>query len=470
MRQITPEVVPPARRGHEQAVLGLLRAYGPLNRGELSRRCGLSRTTLHDTLSGLLAAGAVVTATPDATPDEAPRGRGRPAERLALNPAAGQALGIDFSRRAVHVAAVGVTYEIVGTAGEAHAPGLPWPDRVALAERLVRGLLGGGLWRMALKGVGVGVVGPLAGDGARDGALSGVAALLGERFGGPVLLDNNTRLAALAESTWGAAAGDQDALYLRLSYGVGGGVVAGGVLHRGADGVSGEIGHVPVDPAGRPCECGGTGCLETVASIRAVLDAYRARGGRGDDLPALRTAVEARDPIALGLLSEVGGQIGRVLATLSNAIGPRVIVIGGELAELGAPLLEPVRKALDAGAVPISRHRLTLRRAALGDVAGALGGVALALGESPLLSRYPTAEPEPRPAATPASGPADSLAGGPADSRAGGLVESPADRRGGHSSRTTGGRGTAQARPRLPLTPLPTLPTLPVSRGRRAAS
>ncbi|GAB3130018.1 ROK family transcriptional regulator [Microbispora hainanensis] len=440
-------------------MLGLLRAYGPLNRGELSRRCGLSRTTLHDTLSGLLAAGAVVTA----TPDEAPRGRGRPAERLVLNPAAGQALGIDFSRRAVHVAAVGVTYEIVGTAGEAHAPGLPWPDRVALAERLVRGLLGGEVWRRALKGVGVGVVGPLAGawDGAPDGVLSGVAALLLERFGGPVLLDNNTRLAALAESTWGAAAGDQDALYLRLSYGVGGGVVAGGVLHRGADGVSGEIGHVPVDPAGRPCECGGTGCLETVASIRAVLDAYRARGGRGDDLPALTAAVEARDPIALGLLSEVGGQIGRVLAALSNAIGPRVIVIGGELAELGAPLLEPVRKALDAGAVPISRHRLTLRRAALGDVAGALGGVALALGESPLLSRYPAPEPDLAPEPEPDPEPEPGLADSPGGGRGG---------RGGPPPRPFVGWGTAQARPRLPLTPLPSLPSLPVSRGRRAAS
>ncbi|MBB2746780.1 UNVERIFIED_ORG: putative NBD/HSP70 family sugar kinase [Microbispora rosea subsp. rosea] len=414
MWQPRPDVVSPVRRGHEQTVLGLLRAHGPLNRGELSRRCGLSRTTLHDTLSGLLATGAVVTA----MPDEAPRGRGRPAERLALNPAVGQALGIDFARRAVHVAAVGVTYEIVGAAGEAHAPGLPWPDRVALAERLVRGLVGGGLWHRALKGVGVGVVGPLA--GARDGTLSGVEALLGERFGGPVLLDNNTRLAALAESTWGAAAGDQDALYLRLSYGVGGGVVAGGVLHRGADGVSGEIGHIPVDPAGRPCECGGTGCLETVASIRAVLDAYRARGGRGDDLPALTAAAEAGDPIALGLLSEVGSQIGRVLAALSNAIGPRVIVVGGELAEVGAPLLGPVQEALDAGAVPISRHRLTLRRAALGDVAGALGGLALALGESPLLSRYPAAKPEP----------------GPADSRAAGC-------------------GRAPARPRLALTPLP---------------
>ncbi|WP_432925781.1 ROK family protein [Microbispora sp. CA-135349] len=380
------------RRGHEQAVLGLLRGHGPLNRGEISRRCGLSRTTLHDTLSGLLATGAVVTA----VPDEGPRGRGRPAEKLMLNTSVGQALGIDFARRAVHVAAVGVTYELVGSAGEAHAPGLPWPDRVALAERLVRGLAGAETWRRALRGVGVGVVGPLA--GAQDGTLSGVGTLLGERFGGPVLLDNNTRLAALAESMWGAAAGDRDVLYLRLSYGVGGGVVAGGVLHRGADGVSGEIGHIPVDPAGRPCECGGTGCLETVASIRAVLDAYRARGGHGDDLPALAAAVAAGDPIARVLLRDVGTQIGRVLAALSNAIGPRVIVIGGELAQIGAPLLGPVREALNAGAVPISRHRLTLRRAALGDVAGALGAVALALGDSPLLSRYPAAEPDSGPA------------------------------------------------------------------------
>ncbi len=376
-------------------MLGLLRAHGPLNRGELGRRCGLSRTTLHEALSGLLAAGAVVTA----APDDGPRGRGRPAGKLALNTAVGQAVGIDFARRAVHVAAVDVTYEVLGTAGEAHAPGLPWPDRVALAERLVRRVVGGEPWLRALRGVGVGLVGPVAGAAA----VAGVESLLRDRFGGPVLLDNNTRLAALAESTWGAAAGAQDVLYLRLSYGVGGGVVAGGALHRGADGVSGEIGHIPVDPEGRRCECGGTGCLETVASIRAVLDAYRARGGRGDSLPALMAAVEAGDPLALGLLRDVGVQIGRVLAALSNAIGPRVIAIGGELAEIGAPLLGPVQEALHAGAVPISRHRLTLRRAALGDVAGALGGVALAMGESPLLSRYAAAEPE--------TGPAGSRAG-----------------------------------------------------------
>lgn len=80
-----------------------------------------------------------------------------------------------------------------------------------------------------------------------DGRLDGVPALLRKRFGVPVLLDNNTRLAALGESIWGAAAGEQDVLYLRLSYGVGGGLVVGGALHRGPYGLSAEFGHITVD-------------------------------------------------------------------------------------------------------------------------------------------------------------------------------------------------------------------------------
>jgi predicted NBD/HSP70 family sugar kinase len=216
-----------------------------------------------------------------------------------------------------------------------------------------------------------------------------VQVLLRERFGVPVLLDNNTRLAALGEAIWGAAAGGQDVLYLRLSHGVGGGLVVGGSLHRGAYGLSGEFGHITVEPGGAPCDCGGTGCLETVASIRAVLDAFRAAGGRAADVPELVKAVRAGDQAALTLLSGVGARIGEVLAALCNAIGPSVIVIGGELAETGAALVEPIERALHDHVMPVSRHRVSLRRATLGEVAGALGGIALVLHESPLLSRYP---------------------------------------------------------------------------------
>ncbi|MGA4989575.1 ROK family protein [Nonomuraea bangladeshensis] len=385
------------RRGHEELVLGLLRKHGPLSRGELGKLCRLSRTTLYDILAELVATGAVV---PAGQQDDGPRGRGRPAETLTLNPGAGQAIGIDFARRALHVAAVNLAHEIVGAASEPHDADLPWERRVDLAERLI-GRLGGGDLRLgALSAIGAGVVGPISdpdgdtgGDGGPDDAGEPLPhraqVLLRERFGVPVLLDNNTRLAALGEAIWGAAAGGRDVLYLRLSHGVGGGLVIAGSLHRGAYGLSGEFGHIVVDPGGRPCSCGGTGCLETVASVRAVLDAYRERGGQADDVRGLIEAVERAEPGALALLAEVGADIGAVLAALCNAVGPGVIVIGGELAETGAALLEPIGRTLDARIMPISRHRVSLRRATLGEAAGALGGIALVLHESPLLSRYP---------------------------------------------------------------------------------
>ncbi|MEV5500473.1 ROK family protein [Nonomuraea fuscirosea] len=379
------------RRGHEELVLGLLRKHGPLSRGELGKHCGLSRTTLYDILAELVAEGAVVTA----TSQDAPRGRGRPAETLTLNPDAGQAIGIDFARRGLHVAAVNVAHEIVGSASEPHDADLPWEERVALAERLVGSLTGAGSGALrlgALAAIGVGVVGAQVEgtDPDKEGsAPHPVQLLLRERFGVPVLLDNNTRLAALGESIWGAAAGGQDVLYLRLSHGVGGGLVVGGSLHRGAYGLSGEFGHITVEPGGARCDCGGTGCLETVASIRAVLDAYRDAGGRAADIPELVKAVRAGETGALTLLSGVGARIGEVLAAVCNAIGPSVIVIGGELAETGPALIGPIEGALHDHVMPVSRQRVSLRRATLGEVAGALGGIALVLHESPLLSRYP---------------------------------------------------------------------------------
>ncbi|MEV1177638.1 ROK family protein, partial [Nonomuraea sp. NPDC049784] len=302
------------RRGHEELVLELLRKHGPLSRGELGKLCQLSRTTLYDILAGLVSTGAVVTA----TQQDAPRGRGRPAETLTLNPDAGQAIGIDFARRAVHVAAVNLAHEVVGSASAPHPADLSWEERVDLAERLVGSLTDGGLRLGALSAIGVGVVGPVGWPEPEDdpAGLSPdepahpVQVLLSSRFGVPVLMDNNTRLAALGEAIWGAAAGGLDVLYLRLSHGVGGGLVVGGSLHRGAYGLSGEFGHITVDPDGAPCDCGGTGCLETVASIRAVLDAYRAAGGRAGDVPELAKATGAGDETALTLLEGVGATIG----------------------------------------------------------------------------------------------------------------------------------------------------------------
>ena len=395
------------RKSHEQSVLDLLRKHGPLSRAELSTHSGLSRTTLYDIVAGLVEAGAVVAATPRAEV----RKRGRPVEKLSLNPDAGEAIGIDFARRAVHVSAVNVAHEVIGSASESHPPGLTWPQRADMAERLLSSIGGSpqegasasrtrrrGTLRLGLlSAIGVGVVGPIiAGDSADDRALStdGLPDLLRERFGVPVLLDNNTRLAALAEAVWGAAWDAPDVLYLRLSHGVGGGLVVGGRLHSGMCGVSGEFGHITVNPDGAPCECGGTGCLETVASLDAVLERYRSAGGEAEDVSALLAAAASGDRTAHTVLERTGTDVGRVLAGVCNAVGPGVIVIGGELAQAGPTLFEPVERALRAHVMPMVHGRVRLRRAELGEAGTALGGIALVLHESPLLSRYPQPDPE----------------------------------------------------------------------------
>nr|WSZ19517.1 ROK family protein [Streptomyces canus] len=365
-----------AHTAHEALVLRLLREHGPLTRAELGPLSGLSRTTLYDAVGALMANGTVLASVPEV----ARRKRGRPAEVLTLNPGAGRLLGIEFARRAVRVAAMDASHEIVGTTGEPHGPDTSWQTRIDLAWRLADRLTGGTLRPGALNGIGIGVAGPVGPP--KNGPLWAarhdvVAARVRERFGAPALIDSNTRLATLAETVWGAAAGERNVLYLRLSHGVAGGLVMGGTLHRGADGHSGMFGHISVDPDGVPCGCGAVGCLETVASIGAVLDACRTAGRGVADVREVVTALESSDGIAHAVLSQVGAQVGRVLANVSHAVGPDVIVIGGELIDAGRALMAPIERVLDTRIARCSYGVPRLIPAGLGDPGAALGALAL---------------------------------------------------------------------------------------------
>ncbi|WP_413099752.1 ROK family protein [Streptomyces sp. Inha503] len=364
-----------AAASHKTLVLRLLREHGPLTRGQLGTLCGLSRTVLHDAVGALMDDGTVLASVPEA----ARRKRGRPAEVLTVNPGTGLLLGIEFARRAVRVATMNASHEIVGAVREAHGPDTPWQARVDIAWRLADTLTSGTLRSGAPNGIGVGVFGPVGPpehDPMRASRHNTVSELVRERFGARVLVDNNTRLAALAETIWGAATGERDVLYLRLSHGVGGGLVVAGALHRGADGRSGEFGHIAVEPDGAPCECGGTGCLETVASIGAVLDAYRAAGGTAADMPELVAAVRSGDRKAHAVLERAGAYVGGMLEAVSHAVGPAVIVVGGELVDAGPALLRPIERALNTRVAHGSYGRPIVRPAGLGDSAAALGAIA----------------------------------------------------------------------------------------------
>ncbi|WP_432894439.1 ROK family protein [Kribbella sp. CA-245084] len=267
---------------------------------------------------------------------------------------------MDLGHRRIQVTVANVAHEIVATEGIACAERTPWARRVQLAVELVDELTTRGeISLTSLAGLGVGIVGPVPSE--RAGL---VREALGARFGVRLFVDNNTRLAALAEATWGAGTGAESVLYLRLSYGVGGGLVLGGRLLAGAGGAAGELGHISVDRDGPPCSCGGRGCLELYLSN--LVDAH---GGF--------------DNLSRSAITDVATRVGEVLASACNTVNPEVVVVGGELTGAGEELFRPLRAAL-RGYTHTQVHRsLRVAQAELGYDAAARGGIALVLTNPP---------------------------------------------------------------------------------------
>lgn len=385
------------RRTHEARVLQALRTHGALSRGELAERVGLSRTTLSEITAALLHRGAIVVADTDARTRE---GSGRPAERLALDPDSGQFLGVDFGHRRVTIAVADAAHEVIAEGIERYADETPWAERIELAfaaiDRLSRET---GVHFGALQAIGIGVPGPYTSVQAGVPAVSwkrqlapdGVDAAFSERFGAPVIVDNNTRLAALAEAISRPDAVD-NLVYLRLSDGVGGGLVVAGRLVTGSRGFAGELGHVTADPAGTICRCGKRGCLETIASVPAILQRCRDVGARVTTIDELGEAVAKGDPVVDVALREVGSTIGRVLGMVAMALNPREVVIGGEIAHVAPVLVEQAAATLryELYSIPSDQPHI-VRAAQLHDSDGALGAIAAIFHQSPLLAGYPDA-------------------------------------------------------------------------------
>jgi glucokinase len=168
-----------------------------------------------------------------------------------------------------------------------------------------------------------------------------IASRITRLTGVPTFVENDVNAAAVGASTVMDCA---DLAYLSIGTGLAAGLVLDGQLRRGALGVAGEIGHLPVDPAGPMCECGQRGCLETVASGAAIARRWPSSSGRpASDLFA---AAIAGDASAVAVASEVARHLALAVVTLALAVDPALVVLGGGVAEAGPALLDAVRAAL----------------------------------------------------------------------------------------------------------------------------
>jgi predicted NBD/HSP70 family sugar kinase len=195
----------------------------------------------------------------------------------------------------------------------------------------------------------------------------------------PVLVDNDVNIMAVGEHrmNWRA---EEDLLFVKVGTGIGCGIVAEGSIYRGAQGAAGDIGHIRVvDREDMLCECGNVGCLEAVAGGRALVRAARDQGFEARNSRDVVALARAQHVEIVRLIRESGRMLGDVLAGLVNAFNPRVIVIGGDIAEADEQLFAGVREAVYRRATPLATRRLQIVRSTLGDRAGALGAAVMAL-------------------------------------------------------------------------------------------
>ncbi len=375
----------PVLRLSREAVIQLLAENGPLTRAELARRIGVSRAAVSMTVTRLIRDGLVVERTEAVARDQGVLG-----VPLTLNPLAGGAVGVDFAHQSLRVVIADLAHRVL--AEDSRELGLDHDAREAmdLAAALVGELLArSGLQASAVLGVGVGVPGavdrrtgcPTPSSISPSWVGLDVASEFSERVSMPVLVDNNANLGALAEVVWGAARDFTDVIYVKVGPGVGGGVVLGGQLWRGATGMSGELGHMTVDETGPMCRCGNRGCLEVYVGLWAQLRALRPVLGEQLDQAGLLARARSGDRRCLRLLADVGTILGKALANVCNIINPEAIVLGGEFASAFEFVSGPVREAIDTYALHLAATSVEVVASQLGERAEALGAVALVFHE-----------------------------------------------------------------------------------------
>jgi predicted NBD/HSP70 family sugar kinase len=364
MRLETKATHQQTRAFNEGLVLRRLYDLGPISRAEVARQTGLTRTTVSEIVAEQVTAGLV---------EEVGRGPsigGKAPILLQVIADARLVLALDLGEQAFAGALVDlrggirrrVSIPVAGRDGRA---------AIDAVERLVDELRAAAV-AQSLLGIGVGTPGIVDTEsGTIRWAVNlewqdlPLGDILRERTGLPAYVANDSRAAAMGEHLFDVERRSPNLIAIKIGHGIGAGIVLGGELYQGDGFGAGEIGHTAAVDDGAECRCGRFGCLETVASSRAILaDATRAAvadpgsllgrrlAGRGTlTIADVRDAVDAGEEPARRLVATAGRWLGRAIAALIGALDVHHIVLLGTVTTLGEPWLEAVRAEALRGAL-----------------------------------------------------------------------------------------------------------------------
>ncbi|KUP97678.1 ROK family transcriptional regulator [Thermobifida cellulosilytica] len=383
--QVTPGSQAALRQANRERVVAALRRGGTLTQAEIARATGLSAASVSNIVRDLRSMGTVSVRETSSN--------GRRARAVTLLRPPGVLVAVDFTHSRVTVALgdtqghvlqeESIDYDVA----EDPARGIRravWLTETLLTQARVD--------RSMVAGAAASVPGPVDPGSGLIGDITCMphwagfnpGAELQERLGLPVQVDNDANLCALAETAEGAARGLEHVVYVNVSQGVGAGVIIGGRLFRGANGNAGEIGHIGLDERGPVCRCGNRGCLETLVGAPYLLDMLPQQGRvrHGAALLDLVRAACEGDPGCRRIIAEAGAALGRGVAIVVNMFNPQMVVIGGEIAEAGELLLDPMRRAMELGALGSALGELRLVPGELGRRAALRGALRSALAST----------------------------------------------------------------------------------------
>ncbi|MEY9849849.1 ROK family protein [Streptacidiphilus sp. MAP5-3] len=372
---------PSGRQLDSLSELARLVASGVTRRSRLVDATGLSRAAVAQRVDLLIARGVLLETGTAASE------RGRPPLTLELASEHTLICAIDLgaTHRRVSVSELGgrVLAEETQTTDVNDGP-----DTVltALDEQASRLLTACGRAREDVRAISIGVPGPVeavTGTVVRPPIMRGwdgytIPRFFADRYRADVLVDNDVNMMAVGEFSHRPKA--RHLLYVKVGTGIGCGIVSDGLVHRGASGAAGDIGHIPL-PGHEDvlCHCGNTGCVEAVASGAAIAATLAKAGLAARGAADVVRLVAAGDPLARHQVRLAGQRLGELLATLVSFHNPDAIVLGGSMAGLGDDLLADIRGAVYRRALPLATRTMSIETSLLGPRAGVEGARRLAV-------------------------------------------------------------------------------------------
>jgi glucokinase len=307
-------------------------------------------------------------------------------------------IGVDLGGTNLRTAIVGSEGEILDKHKEASKAADGWVMVVArLIDNIRRQLVIGERMGAEVVAVGVGAPGVILVDKGivvkspnfPDWNNLPLKAELEKALKIPVFIENDANAAALGEKWHGAGRGIKSMIHVTLGTGVGGGIILDNKIWHGADGMAGEIGHMTLIPDGRQCTCGNTGCLETYASARGIVQSFREELEK-QELPAAEIlkdvtsekvyqAAREGDAVAQRVMKGMGRMLGIGIASLINIFNPERVVIGGGVKDAWPLFIGATHEEIMKRAFQIPAERTEIVPSSLGDDAGMVGAAAVAL-------------------------------------------------------------------------------------------